>query len=269
VSAARERRLVAASWTALRREPNHAAEQVSQLLLGEAFDADGADPAGEWLHGAGPDGYPGWLRAWHLAPAGEYTVAPDRVVVARCGRALAAPRPDAPLLADLSFGTRLAAGSAVKGFVAWRLPDGRRAWTPAGELAPWPTPAASRRERVLAWAPALLEIPYEWGGRSCRGLDCSGLVQVLLGAAGQALPRDAALQAAGPGRSLDPGDPDAFRPGNLLCFGSGAVDHVAILAGPGRVLHASGSVRYEALADLRRRRGLLQVLDPFELISTT
>ncbi|MBN2170164.1 MAG: C40 family peptidase [Candidatus Krumholzibacteriota bacterium] len=268
MSAAPQRRLVAASWTALRREPAHAAEQVSQLLLGETFDVDAADAAGEWLQGTGPDGYPGWLRAWHLAPAWAPARAPDRVVVARCGRALAAPRPGAPLLADLSFGTRLAAGPAEGAFVAWHLPDGRQAWTPADELAPWPTPPDARRERVLAWAPALLHIPYEWGGRSCRGLDCSGLVQVLLGAAGLALPRDSALQAAGPGRALATDDPGAFRPGTLLFFGTGGVDHVALLVTADRILHASGCVRLEALADLRHRRELLGMMDPFDFNTT-
>ena len=48
----------------------------------------------------------------------------------------------------------------------------------------------------MALAERFAGAPYLWGGRSLRGIDCSGLVQVALLAAGRAAPRDSDMQAA-------------------------------------------------------------------------
>ncbi len=46
----------------------------------------------------------------------------------------------------------------------------------------------------VAVAERLLAVPYLWGGKSALGLDCSGLVQLSLAAAGVEAPRDTDLQ---------------------------------------------------------------------------
>jgi hypothetical protein len=246
VSAAARRQL-SATRSALRAAPTHAAEQISQLRLGDVFTVQDEAEGGAWCFGAGEDGYPGWLRSWHLvdAPAGP---PPDRVVVARGAVAYAAAEGEAVLL-DLSFGTRLPAlGEPRAGRQGWRLPDGREAWTPAEALALWPPHLSDEalREELLRRGERLLGLPYEWGGASSAGLDCSGLVQLLAGSLGIVLPRDAELQA-GAGRPLDPADPGAWRPGDLLFYGRGRADHVGVLAPGGRLLHASGTLRLELL----------------------
>jgi cell wall-associated NlpC family hydrolase len=72
--------------------------------------------------------------------------------------------------------------------------------------------------------------PYQWGGVTTWGVDCSGLVQTTFLARGVALPRDAQQQAAA-GEAVAPGD---HQPGDLLFFGDRGdrITHVA-LAGPG------------------------------------
>ena len=253
-------RRVSVTRSSLRAAPSHAAEQISQLRLGDRFTAWHEADGGAWCFGAGDDGYPGWFRSWHLVD-GPAATPPDRVVVARQAPAHAAAEGDA-LLLDLSFGTRLAAAGALRaGRQGWLLPDGREAWTPVDALAPWAPRTGGEgdgdalRAELLRRGERLLGLPYEWGGTSSAGLDCSGFVQLLAGSLGIALPRDADLQARA-GRALDPAAPASWRPGDLLFYGgsgdSGAgarVDHVGVLATGARLLHASGTSRLEALGD--------------------
>ena len=85
-------------------------------------------------------------------------------------------------------------------------------------------------------AEKFLDVPYYWGGKSSRGLDCSGLVQVSLEACGIVSPRDADMQEQQLGKSLMINDLDGLRRGDLV-FWDG---HVGIMADSQTLLHANG-----------------------------
>jgi cell wall-associated NlpC family hydrolase len=77
-----------------------------------------------------------------------------------------------------------------------------------------------------------LGCPYEWGGMTEKGIDCSGLIHMAYRRLGRLVPRDADQQEA----AGTPVPRDELRRGDLVCYG----DHVAFWLGGGRILHATG-----------------------------
>jgi cell wall-associated NlpC family hydrolase len=111
-----------------------------------------------------------------------------------------------------------------------RLADG--GFVPARHLAELDTFA----QDFVGVAEQLVGTPYVWGGRTRLGLDCSGLVQVAMQAAGLDCPRDSDMQMAELGTPVEVhSDLAGLQRGDLM-FWRG---HVGILADGGTLLHAN------------------------------
>src|SRR5438045_6123460 len=70
-------------------------------------------------------------------------------------------------------------------------------------------PGWMREEQLVEGAPielarAFLGTPYEWGGVTAQGIDCSGLVHMAYRLAGRVAPRDAAQQAEAGADAAEP-----------------------------------------------------------------
>jgi cell wall-associated NlpC family hydrolase len=207
--------------TPLRRAPSHDARQDTEALFGERVTVYEITEEG-WAWGQlETDGYVGWLSANALRAPG----APPTHKVA-VPRTLCFPADDIkqPPLAALPMGAALS--------VARR--NGHFAVTAAGGHIPEVhlAPIAAKAADFVTVAEAFLNVPYLWGGKTSLGLDCSGLVQVALQAAGIACPRDSDMQEQALGKPVSPAE---LQRGDLV-FWQG---HVAIARDGGTLVHAN------------------------------
>jgi cell wall-associated NlpC family hydrolase len=115
-------------------------------------------------------------------------------------------------------------------------------------------PSEQRRAEVsgdpVEAASTFLDMPYVWGGRGGAGIDCSGLVQRGLAAAGIVAPRDSDMQLAETGSILP--DDATLQRADLIFFPG----HVGMMADADHLLHATrhhGKTVVEPLADVVAR----------------
>ena len=94
------------------------------------------------------------------------------------------------------------------------------------------------RQQIVDFALQFEGNPYVYGGTSLtNGADCSGFVMSVFANFGYSLPRVAAAQCDASTKK----DISQLEPGDLVFYGSGYVDHVALYIGDGKIIHASGA----------------------------
>jgi cell wall-associated NlpC family hydrolase len=235
-----EPRQVSVPSLPLRREPRFDATLDTEALFGEAVTLYDESEGWAWVQLARDD-YVGYMPSEGLTPR---LAAPTHRIAAL--RTYVYPEPDGktPPLSLLSRNALVTALTTDGKFLA--LAGGGHVFAGhavgVGEVAP----------DFVAVAETFLGTPYLWGGRTSIGLDCSGLVQLALEAAGHAAPRDADMQAAELGRAIDLRQGAKLRRGDLV-FWEG---HVGIMTSAKDFLHANAfhmAVEVEPLAAARRR----------------
>jgi len=214
----------------VRSEPNHRSEQVTQLLFGEKaeiYEINGKD----WAKiRTAFDDYPGWCRASQLKLINkrEFHKSTKHTVATHTGKLLG------------NKGEMLIpAGSELTGLkkrkIAFLNDDGvfkgKKVLKKNLGLNP---------ELIKVNALKFLYAPYQWGGRTISGIDCSGFTQIAYKLCNFQLPRDASQQAAiGSLVEFLP----AAQTGDLAFFDDkdGKIVHVGILLDQETIVHASDS----------------------------
>ena len=202
----------------LRAGPSYDSGQVSELLFGEIVTVYERKDGWAWLQ-AKTDSYVGYARESGLGPP----VTADAHVIQLLTPLLFAPDVKSPLRDLLPLNARIRRGQQEKDFVA--VGDG---FLSVRALAP----LADAASDFVAVAERFIGVPYVWGGKTFQGLDCSGLIQTAVQAAGLVCPRDTDMQEQALGDAVAR---DQVKRGDLI-FWKG---HVGVMRDAQTLLHAN------------------------------
>lgn len=239
---------VSAPSAPLRREPRPDAPLDTEALCGEAVDVYERFEGWAWVQ-LRSDGYVGYVPDDALR---DDALAPTHRVSALRTFVYPGPSMKLPPLAALSLGAGLAVSGESGDFVT--LSEfGRYAtgYVFAAHVAALSTPAPD----FVGVAEHFLNVPYLWGGKTSLGLDCSGLTQLALAAAGIASPRDSDMLEKEIGQPVSFDDSLSGLQRGDLVFWKG---HVGILTDPETLLHATAYSMTVMSEPLRAARDRIQ-----------
>jgi len=233
-------RRVAVPSAALRRRPAEDAPLDTELVFGEPVTLFSREGDWAWVQSV-LDDYVGYVPFAAIAPArGVHPLDP----------ASAEPLgPEATHRVHVPLAIVFTAPS-IKSPVAMRIPMGARLCVVREESAgderflvtdegyvlhQHALPLAEVLPDWVSLAETFVGAPYLYGGKTWDGIDCSGLVQLAVQAAGGEAPRDSDMQEA------ELGEPRAAETESLargdLVFWKG---HVGVMVDGARLLHANG-----------------------------
>lgn len=218
--------VVRAAIAPIMGEPRISAAQISQRVCGQVLEVlerpNGVSD--DWMRVRGTDAYEGWVHRGYVDTLGAFR--PEREAI------------------PLSLGCTVESDEGVRR----HLPLGARLWPDevvvGGETVS-ERDLADRfprdRERLIESASEYFAgTPYQWGGVTPWGADCSGFVQTVFALHGIQLPRDAWQQAQ---VGEDAGtDAEALAAGDLLFFSDrpdGRITHVGLALGASGLLHCA------------------------------
>ncbi|WP_170936957.1 MULTISPECIES: C40 family peptidase [Rhodomicrobium] len=231
-----ELRQVVGAVAPVRIVPRFDAPLTTEALCGELVTVYDAAEGWAWVQ-LEQDNYVGYMPMDNLSATIEE---PTHWVSSRGTFVYPAPDMKRPPIMRLSFNSKV----TVVGREGRFLELGRGGFAFGGHLQTM----EDKGKDFVRLAEKLIGTPYLWGGRSGAGIDCSGLVQTSMQAAGLSAPRDSDMQEAEIGAPLPEKDLDKLARGDLV-FWRG---HVGMVQSAEWMIHASGHQMEVVVEPIRR-----------------
>ena len=211
-------------------------EIVNQLLFGETFEVLAQEESFAKIRST-HDHYEGWIddRQTEAIDVDEFTELSTRphAVIADAAGVIVRQGCEYPVVR----------GGTLPRYNDGRFMIGSQEYRFAGNTFT-PTQLPIDAVHLTKIARSYLNSPYQWGGRSPFGIDCSGFVQVVFKCFGVHILRDARQQAE---QGEEVRDPQDLRTGDVATFTStdGTIYHAGLLLSPDQIIHASSQVRID------------------------
>lgn len=247
----------------MREEPDYAAENGDQALMGTVVEIIGE--RGYWKHIVSPEPYSAWVNEMGIVEmdqeeVNDYIDCLKYICITDFTHIYSEPSLDSERISDFVMGGLVRSlfngrGKPLKNgkFLACMLPSGKCGWVLKSDVEDFDTWVASRNpdaDAIINTAFDFLGVPYMWGGTSIKHVDCSGLIRSVFFMNGILMPRNASQQA----RAGVPVHLDELVPGDLIFFGTPGengnpdkISHVGIYMGDDVYIHASQVVRINTL----------------------
>ncbi|HYF66891.1 MAG TPA: C40 family peptidase [Ohtaekwangia sp.] len=224
----------------VRGENSDRAEQVTQLLFGDHYEILEVSPDQKWLRiKIYADQYEGWIN--HLQ---HHEVTPEYYEhINRTEFKITTDLTSTMLYNKIPLAILMGSMIPISSSELFKMEE---QFAFNGEAKN----AGQKREAefLKTTAAKYLHAPYQWGGKSPFGVDCSGFTQMVFRISGYSLNRDA-WQQARQGKFI--ATFAEMKPADLVFFqnDAGKIVHVGIFLGGDRIIHASGRVRVDQLSD--------------------
>ena len=253
----------------LKVRPQWDCELADEVLFGMNIDILNHERE-DWYAIRTHYGYEGFLHASQFILEElcdqRWEKAEKKVVIKAYADILAEPKVQGHLLQGVPRGGRVALlEKEAQGY--WQpvlLPNGVEGWIRKESIAPLVEDFSLDdekllRDRLVETAEHYLGVQYRWGGKTLRGLDCSGLCSISYMLNGILIYRDANLVEGFPLKEIPK---DQIKKGDLLFFPG----HVAMYIEDGRYIHSSAGRNGVAYNSLNPEHGDFDqsLLDCFE-----
>ena len=211
----------------LYKKPSIKSEVITQMLYGDSFSI--SKKTQKWLKiSIKEDNYKGYIRSNnfsnYIKPTHKVNILKSKIY----------NHPNKKKINELSFGSKIKIMNSKKNYCKFL-----KGWISKNDIKPISFKQKDPFKKITLFR----NVKYKWGGKSFRGIDCSGLVQICLNFNNIFCPRDAKDQVKYFKRNINLGKIKK----NDILFWKG---HVAVALSKKQLIHAYGPLKKTVIMDI-------------------